>query len=163
MSKEWLALTQHPYNQLARTYPKEHRTPPQNETWMTPLKICMRLLERWKQGRRYVHVRVVPGPPWPEKKKIIYNILKFFIYLPLKKKIGTPQKKLGIPSDFLMLIKLNFGGFGLCFTISVKFLFFFFFSSSTCACVWLLRKYGKEMGIWILVGVLKNLLKYGNV
>ena len=42
------------------------------------------------------------------------------------------------------------------FTVSVN---FFFFSSSTCACVWLLRKCGKKMGIWIL----KNLLKYGNV
>ena len=67
---------------------------------------------------------------------------------------------------FLFLLLLFFycvcfGGFGLCFTVSVKFLFFF--SSSTCACVWLLRKCGKEMGIWILVGVLKNLLKYGNV
>ena len=41
--------------------------------------------------------------------------------------------------------------------------FFLFISSSTCACVWLLRKCGKEMGIWILVGVLKHLLKYGNV
>ena len=39
------------------------------------------------------------------------------------------------------------------------FLWIFFFSSSTCACVWLLRKCGKKMGIWIL----KNLLKYGNV
>ena len=38
------------------------------------------------------------------------------------------------------------------------FLWNFFFSSSTCACVWLLKKCGKEMGIWILVGVLKNLL-----
>ena len=37
--------------------------------------------------------------------------------------------------------------------VSVKFFF-----PSTCACVWLLRKCGKEMGIWILVRVLKNLL-----
>ena len=62
---------------------------------------------------------------------------------------------------FIIFYCVHFGGFGLCFTVSVKFLFFF--SSSTCACVWLLRKCGKEMGIWILVGVLKNLLKYGNV
>ena len=48
---------------------------------------------------------------------------------------------------------VRFGGFGLC-----RCDFFFFFLSSTCACVWLLRKCGKEMGIWILVRVLKNLL-----
>ena len=46
-----------------------------------------------------------------------------------------------------------FWGFGLCFCEIL-----FFFSPSTYACVWLLRKCGKEMGIWILVGVLKNLL-----
>ena len=40
--------------------------------------------------------------------------------------------------------------FGDLVCVSVKFLFFF---SSTSACVWLLRKCGKEMGIWILVGV----------
>ena len=38
----------------------------------------------------------------------------------------------------------------------------FFFFLYLCL-FWLLRKCGKEMGIWILVGVLKNLLKYGNV
>ena len=65
---------------------------------------------------------------------------------------------------FFFYYCVRFGGFGLCFTVSVKFLFFFLFiSSSTCACVWFLRKCGKEMGIWILVGVLKHLLKYGNV
>ena len=48
---------------------------------------------------------------------------------------------------------VHFGGFGLCFCEIFVFLF-----SSTCAYVWLLRKCGKEMGIWILVGVLKNLL-----
>ena len=65
---------------------------------------------------------------------------------------------------FFFYYCVRFGGFGLCFTVSVKFLFFYLFiSSSTCACVWLLRKCGKEMGIWILVGVLKHLLKYGNV
>ena len=52
---------------------------------------------------------------------------------------------------------VRFGGFGLCFC-EISVFFFFFFSSSTCACVWLLKKCGKEMGIWILVGVLKNLL-----
>ena len=40
---------------------------------------------------------------------------------------------------------------------------FYIFFSSTYAYVWLLRTCGKEMGIWILVGVLKNLLNYGNV
>ena len=39
----------------------------------------------------HIQARAVPGPPWPEKK-IIYNNLKFFIYLPLKKKIETPSK-----------------------------------------------------------------------
>ena len=38
-----------------------------------------------------VLTRVVSGPPCPEKK-IIYNNLKFYIYLPLKKKnLGPPE------------------------------------------------------------------------
>ena len=55
-------------------------------------------------------------------------------------------------SFFFFFGCVRFGGFGLCFRE------FFFFFSSTCACVWLLRKCGKKMGIWILVRVLKNLL-----
>ena len=57
-------------------------------------------------GQRWCHLmaRVVSGPPWPEKKIYIYihNNLKFYIYLPLKKILGTPW-------IFFMPIKLNFG------------------------------------------------------
>ena len=47
---------------------------------------------------------------------------------------------------------VHFRGFVLCFCD----FFFFFFPPFTCACVWLLRKCGKEMRIWVSVGVWKN-------
>ena len=48
----------------------------------------------FSQGQRHLMVKVVPGPtwrpPWPKtKKKITHNNLKFYIYLPLKKILGT--------------------------------------------------------------------------
>ena len=53
------------------------------------------------QWQRYVWFRVFPGTPWPlKKKKIICNNLKFLFIYPLKKKWGTPSKKLGTPSNF---------------------------------------------------------------
>ena len=51
--------------------------------------------------------------------------------------------------------------FWLCAFWGIWFVFlwnFYIFFSSTYAYVWLLKTCGKEMGIWILVGVLKNLL-----
>ena len=60
-------------------------------------------LEHCNQWRRHVEVRVFTGTPWPEKKKkIIYNNLNFFIYLPLNNKIGTPKTKSGILSKNFM-------------------------------------------------------------
>ena len=49
--------------------------------------ICLNLIGNlpW---RRHLMARVVLGPPWLEKKKIIYNNLKFYIYLPLKIFLG---------------------------------------------------------------------------
>ena len=44
-----------------------------------------------------------------KKKKIIYNILKFFIYLPLqKKKLGTPSKKIRNTLRFFNANKIKF-------------------------------------------------------
>ena len=49
-------------------------------------------LVNYKQWWCHVQPRVVPGQPWPKKKKkFIYNNLKFFICLPFKKKLGTPS------------------------------------------------------------------------
>ena len=69
----------------------------------------------------------------------------------------------GSPFFFFFFGCVRFGGFGLCFTISVKFLFFFFFLPLLVPVFGCSKNVKKEMGIWILVGVLKNLLKYGNV